>query len=361
MDTERRAEYFSGMDRPEIPRLAGRTATPPLDPEMRLRPVAGIQFKLDTGGALSEIETAVQTTAIDAHDDQLRSGRLVSCLDGATSIAEAARRANAGRDSAGAILQTLFELGVLEDVAERPVPAASYYLHVVARGKVWLHEATRGILEPEKLTGPLLFGKLIETFHYVESAASHVSAAIAHAPTQRLRLLLAEFLADEYWHGLSLRAGLKEAGLSDLILEEAEPLPTTAAVVNLLRVVAQTHFLGYAACGGVSESPTGFEGLANVEADAWRQLGARSLLPDAVLAPFRDHDVLDAAADHGSIFIEPFLERGMLEPRECREVEVTVRRLCLTWGEAYRGIARFYGTQPELLPFSRRTTLFRDT
>jgi hypothetical protein len=339
--------------------MADRIATAPLDAEMRLRPVAGVEFKRD-GVALLEIETVVQSTTIDAPDDQLRSGRLLSCLDGDTTIAVAARRADVGTDAASAILQTLFELGALEDVARRPVPATAFYLHVVARGKVWFHEATRGVLESARLTGPLLFGKLVENYHYVDSAVSHVSTAIAQAPTQRLRLLLGEFLADEYWHGLSLREGLKRAGLSESTLDEAEPLPTTAAVINLLRVVAQTHFLGYAACGGVSESPTGCEGLAMVNEGNWNELYARNLLPDAVLAPFREHEALDAMADHGALFIEPFIERGPLASEECREIEATVRRMCLAWGEAHRGIVRFYGAQTELLPFSRHTPLFHD-
>src|SRR5436190_16882064 len=90
-------------------------------------------------------------------------------------------------------------------------------------------------------------------YHIVVRASLHIAPTINIAPNERLRMMLCEYLADEYWHGLWLKKGLNAAGLTDEEIERSDPLPCTLAAIDHLRVAASNDLLAYAACISTAE------------------------------------------------------------------------------------------------------------
>src|SRR5262249_2210497 len=141
----------------------------------------------------------------------------------------------------------------------------------------------------------LLLGGLVETYHLVGAASSHISPAIARSPTTNLQMMFSEYLAGEYWHGLWLRQGLPAPDISPIDLGRCDPLRGRMAAINCLRWAASTDLLAYSACLAAGELEGGSKTAERVERyfDALVKL---NLVPEEVIRPFKLHTLEDCGA-----------------------------------------------------------------
>jgi pyrroloquinoline quinone (PQQ) biosynthesis protein C len=185
----------------------------------------------------------------------------------------------------------------------------------------------------------LVVGYLVEEYHLVASAASHISPIITATDNERLRMMFCDYLGGEYWHCLLLKKGLLAAGISEDELAAADPLAGTLAVINLQRHIARTDILAYSAClsineGGDQRSATAFEQMYDL---------LTRFVPPEALAPSREHAVLDFEDAHETLGAEPFVEELALGAARQRAIYRAVRARIHTQGEQHREMAAFYG------------------
>jgi hypothetical protein len=233
------------------------------------------------------------------------------------------------------------------------VPALAFHDHAVTVGRTWLSILGEKTSFSEALArspspSRLLLGWLLDQYHYVSGAAGHVGSAIVHAPSERLQLMLSEHLSQEYWHASWLVTGLRAAGLRERDVVESLPLPATLGAMSYLRALAATDTLGYFATIGVRESDgSGFEERAK----AWeRYLG---VLPEAALAPFRDHELLDMKEKHASVSAEAFVGVGTLAAAQQRSVLKAVLSFARMTTASLKEVVRYHadpGTPLLVLP-----------
>ena len=165
-------------------------------------------------------------------------------------------------------------------------------------------------LVPES-TPRTVIGGLIENYHFVIANAAHVSPAIVSAPTERVRMMWSDYLSDEYWHGVWLRQGLRAAGLSDDDIARADPLPSTLAVINFLTLTSMVDPLAYAICLTAGESLGETKGIASRRYD-----DMAALVGEEIVAPFREHHVVDLDNHHNAVSAELFVEVPPLNRRQ---------------------------------------------
>jgi hypothetical protein len=224
-----------------------------------------------------------------------------SLCDGRRTLAEVAREAGIEPALAVDLLSRLYAEGLICETGPAPVPPLLFLEHARSLCLRWRRArlAPTGGLEAAFAEGAysrrLAIGYLLEVTHIVRGAAGHIAAAIAHAPDERLQLLLSEYLEDEYWHGSWMEQALRAAGLSEDDLARALPLPATLAVLNSWRHAAQTDLLLYGGLIAITES--GPDETTQVEA-LFRKTLAQGVLPEAAWRPYFEHAFGDGVADH---------------------------------------------------------------
>lgn len=333
---------------------AANTPVGPLDFEFRPGLVPGVSFVVDKDSvqAIQIIETPrldpsmMATEAVIPVDGERREKltRLRAFFDGTHTIREIATACDWNRDDCARFIQELYEQAITRDVAARPVPPLSFYRHIVALGR---QETVRALSESPlvecmlsgNLTKRLIVGYLVEEYHLVASASSHISAALTTAPTQRLRMMFSDYLSGEYWHCLLLERGLLAAGLGAEELAASDPLPGTLAVINLMRHSARTDLLAYSACLSVNE---GGDARAAVAFSKMYDLLGTLVAPE-VLAASREHAELDFEDQHETLGAEPFAEETILGGPRQDAIYRIVMAATRTQLEQHRQIAAFYG------------------
>lgn len=213
-----------------------------------------------------------------------RVAELLPLCDGTRGLPEISAALGEPIERVRALVTALYSRAVLQDTSHCEAPADLCQLHLVAAGRTL---RARMSAEADLLDGQLhsrrLLGSLVETFHFVSSAAYHLGAAVAHAPSRHIRDGLARIFADEWKHGTDLRKGLKAAGLSDEAIDGSQPLPETQSVINYLRSLASTDLLAYGICAAINESPKTDTAIK----ESWDSLAQSGLLPPEAIAPFR--------------------------------------------------------------------------
>jgi pyrroloquinoline quinone (PQQ) biosynthesis protein C len=327
--------------------LAGQIASEPLAPHTRLR-VTNHITAIRTDELITKIDLGGKLASLDA-DSSRRVTSLFARLDGARSLAEVAGDLGWSLEDTTEAAQQLFELAVLENAGDTPIDALVFYRHVAALGRGVQARVTErssyvGLVE-QRPTRRLLLGYLVETYHIVVAAALHIAPTISLAPTLRLRMMFSEYLGDEYWHGLWLRKGLVAAGLSELEIDSADPLPATLATINHLRCIASTDLLAYAACISTGEN-LGVGDAEHVRRrfDAFTKHG---VLPDAAISPFRDHEVVDCEAGHQSYCAEVFADSSPLTHAHQDAITRAMLHYLRCLEAQHREVEQFYGSNPE--------------
>ncbi|HTE49415.1 MAG TPA: hypothetical protein VK698_00970 [Kofleriaceae bacterium] len=279
-------------------------------------------------------------------DDGERVARLFDKLDGQRTLTEVAEDLEWSEEEAIDAAQDLYGYAVLNNVGDASVPPLLFFKHVAALGssvqaRLAGADSMIGSLMEGKPSRRLLMGHLIELYHVVDAASTHISPAINLAPNDRLRMLFCEYLADEYWHGRWLRKGLLAAGISEEELDRSDPLPGTLAVVHFLRIKSATDLLAYAACLSTAEAQGEGE-VARVHR-RYQMFDKDGLLGEDVIAPFRGHEIEDANSAHLSYCSEPFVEAAAIKRPHQDAIRSAVLLYLRTLDEQHRQVARFYG------------------
>ncbi|APR78829.1 Hypothetical protein A7982_04176 [Minicystis rosea] len=319
--------------------------TPPAAPGMKPR-LTGVCTYESRDGEVARVESARRVTDIEEVEDRRALARILPMCDGIRPLREIAPEIGIPEDRLAAIAATLFELGVIDDAASGPVTGVAFNRHIssiaspyffVLSQKVGLH--ARLMNRPPRR---LLLGWLIESQHFIASAADYMSVAVSSAPSERARMLLSDYLASEFWHGSWVRQGLFAAGLSAEALNGAEPLPGTSAVTNALRILAARDFHAFAACLCLHESPA-IDGTEQATAGFWSAITASGALPATVTDPFREHHMIDCAEQHGSIAEQLFVEKDLVSAGEQRRIKRAVLGHAHTLAAWFRQTLDYYG------------------
>jgi hypothetical protein len=276
---------------------------------------------------------------------------LLAAITGGVPLKALSARLRLPATSVVACAERLYLDGLVVDRASMPVGGVPFFVHlqgyVSGAMKAWPRPSPPGA----RPSARLVRGYLVESWHVIDAASSHIAPLLSQLPSARVRALFSAYFAGEYWHGDWVRKGLLASGLSLADLDRAVPLPTTLALVNHLRWLAQADPLSYAACLGVAEGRPSEVG--NVKA-FWARM-ARARLPPGALRPFREHQLTDCAEDHGSLAAEPFAECVALSASDQARIRNRTLSFAAAMTEYWRGIRDWYGAArgPAYFAFER--------
>jgi len=307
--------------------------------------------------AVTALSIGTKRISFDSESGE-RIARLLALMNGRRSIRELAAETDEDLDELVEIIGRMYAVAAVWNEADCQVPSGALVSnldHLSQAFQLALGARIRGVRETfeDHPSRRLVVGYLFEYFHMVNDAASHISPAIAMAPTHRSRAILCELLADEYWHGELLRTGLHELGFSDDDIARSDPLAGSIAFINHLRGAAMTDVLHYAACVLATEAGSeamGRDRQATLVGRFYESLGRDGVVPPEALRPFAEHDLVDCAHGHSSFAGEIIYEHDTLTGHQQESMRRAMFRHLQTYGERERQLVRFYAA-PEGPPY----------
>ncbi len=316
------------------------------------RVVRGLRLEVNADATSARVDLSWKALEFEPEDAGFMQ-KLFAIADGSLDQREISQRTGRELGSTIAALQYLFEEGVVESGSSEDLPGVAFCRNLVNRGRRLQdrHSESGAITRIMEGRGHarLLLGFLVERHHFTSLVATHLSEAIRSAQSERLRMMLTEYLADEYTHGPWLRTGL-ETAIPKISLETASVLPSTAAIIGFLAAAARSDLLAYAGCVASLEQPSELPGVADSQIEFWDQLELLGLVKPEVIRPFRMHELMDIEQQHNNLAAEIYAEHGQVTHEHGRRIQRTVAEFLYTLREWDRAIVAFYA-EPEGEPY----------
>jgi pyrroloquinoline quinone (PQQ) biosynthesis protein C len=170
-------------------------------------------------------------------------------LDGQTRLDRIAEKIAEPVPRVRALADRLHTVGVIafSEQGSRTISGAQFYELHRRYCAHWLQRVYDHPLWHKLTTGSAsraqVLGFAFEKYHYIEGAYEHMAIAAANA-TPEMMPHLAEHFIEEYQHGDIYRKGLRSLFPNDTILN-AQPLPSTRALLNFLSESAARNSFGY--------------------------------------------------------------------------------------------------------------------
>ena len=292
------------------------------------------------------------TEEIGSRDDVLTVKRY---LDGRHTVQEVAERSGVDVESVQDIVDTFAEFGLLS--VPQPidrVPGAVFVKQVENACRMWgqqigFHPLFSGV-ENGQLRPEVLLGLVIETYHYIKSAARHISTAIAYCRDDRLIPLLSQHFADEWDHARHLISGIEAMGVPAAHLATAHPIIGSWSLANNLCEIARQDTLSYIACTSLFEAraedyEAGAEGL--------RAAASQAGFPAEAVEPLLTHMRLDVEAGHAGLLQEAIDIIGDVRAEDAHRVVNNVHDLKHSLDQFHDQILHFYSDISNHIPRSK--------
>ncbi len=265
----------------------------------------------------------------------------------AEQISEPAQRVRALADK----LRMTGVLGFAEDANATMTGTEFYELHRRYCSH-WLQRVYEHPLWQKLTTGTAsraqVIGFAFEKYHYIEGAYEHMAIAAANA-TPEMMPHLAEHFIEEYSHGDIYRKGLRFLFPDETVLN-AQPLPSTRALVNFLSESAQRNSFGYYAGNELLQMTENTSDPASGSSiDTFYDL-MRKHYPytDKLINSFIAHTKADQTLGHENVFLKMCQSVPPLSMAEVKDAMNIVRNMAEHLALFMDGIDAHYATFPTM-------------
>jgi hypothetical protein len=196
-----------------------------------------------------------------------------------------------------------------------------------------------------------IFGLGIETYHFVESANSHMANAVAYCRVNiPIRELFGRRYVEEHDHSKIFLNGLVEAAFDKQRVQQSPPLAATFALADYLNELAIADSLAYAATFGVMQANREYADAENVDK-------FYSFLSDLyphnapIFRAFREHALVDVELEHQKLAIEQILsEQDVVTPDQIRSIYSALRSISEFFILFFEEIGSYYGSSQAEIP-----------
>jgi pyrroloquinoline quinone (PQQ) biosynthesis protein C len=285
-------------------------------------------------------------------------GRMLPHLDGRTSLGTLAEMVGEQPERLKRLTDKLHGAGVLAYRAADPsvddgyrTTGEEFYVLHQKYCATWLQPVYEHPLWDKIVTGKAtraqVLGFAFEKYHYIEGAYEHMAIAAANATTEMMPHLARHFI-EEYNHGDIYRKGLTSLFPDEVVLN-AQPLPSTRALVNFLSESAATNSFGYYAGNELLQKTENSDENAG-EADPVNAFyeGMRRHYPwsGKLINSFIAHTHADQKLGHQDVFLEMCQSIPPLTRREVKDALNITRSMAEHLKLFMDGIDIFYQRFP---------------
>lgn len=282
--------------------------------------------------------------------------RMLPHLDGATNIGAIAEKIAERPERVAGLAKRLHDAGLLAfrsdgDGNQRMSGEEFYALHK-ERCSDWLAPIYDHPLWEKIVTGKAsraqVLGFAFEKYHYIEGAYEHMAIAASNATPEMMPHLARHFI-EEYLHGDIYRKGLQSL-VPDQVILNAQPLPSTRALVNFLsESAARSSFSYYAGNELLQLTENTGDDDAGASVNAFYE-GMRKHYPwtERLIGSFIAHTHADQKLSHDNVFLEMCQSIPPLTMREVQDALQTTRSMAEHLKLFMDGIDVFYDRFPNI-------------
>jgi pyrroloquinoline quinone (PQQ) biosynthesis protein C len=276
-------------------------------------------------------------------------------LDGSYTAEEIAARLDLPKDDVEEVVRTFAALDLLADPAPADrVDRAGFLRKIDDTVTMWRRQISYhplfAALESGAARIEVLHGLMIETRHFVSSAATHIATAIAYSSDPHWRAMLTRYFVEECDHERFALEVLVAMGYSAERVREANPvIGTTSLIGNLCNIARQTT-LGYFLCMRLLEgqAESRLQAVASL-----RQIAGRYGYHADVVEPIVRHSVVDVEAAHASLLEEALRGRDSLDALEVHLAVNAMHDLKHSLDQFYDQILQYYANPTSYVPRPR--------
>ena len=273
-------------------------------------------------------------------------------FDGRHSIEDIANITAIPRCDIEEVVATFDALGMLRSRDSTSVISTDEFIaRINASVKMWSQQLgyhrLYGGLERREYRKEVFLGLFLETFHYVNSAARHISTATSHCTNEVWSVLLSEYLTEEYDHAKLIVETLVNLGVPASQVRSAHPLIGTLSLVNMLCQIGRESTLGYIACTALFEARK--DSFSEAKETIERLATNYGFSKDAV-APILSHMEEDIAADHNSLIQEALEGIETISAKEADFVVNHMHDLKHAFDQFHDQIIEYYSDLSNYIP-----------
>jgi pyrroloquinoline quinone (PQQ) biosynthesis protein C len=274
-------------------------------------------------------------------------------LDGRHTIAEISEITGISVEDSLGIVNVFAEQNLLrqEDNSLEQIPVEAFLSQIDKSTAMWTeqigyHRLWSG-LENQEYRKEVFLGLIMETYHYIKSASSHISTAIAHCTDPAWQRLLSEYLSEEYDHAWMARDCLVRMGMPLDQVESAHPVIGTWSWINNLRQIAREDTLGYLACTKLFEA----RGMDTLEsAHTLQRIATAYGYPDNCMEPLISHVKEDVLAEHTGLLEEALSDRASVPAGQAHTAVNNLHDLKHSYDQYNDGIILYYSDISNYIP-----------
>ena len=278
------------------------------------------------------------------------SAELISFLlpffDGMHSLRELSERFSFPEQTLLKILQSLYEIGFLGISTNAPIPALSFYNHLISiarsyKARIQENKEEKELDDQVTLKNHLR-GKLISLYFLSSSLENHLSDAKSQTNNKELRYKLSHYLSAVYWRSHMLQNALPHLGYSPAEIEELKPIPPVLGMINYLQCLARKDILSYGGCLSLMELPSVSDDYIAILNSEWKKIEGSDLIPCEAIETFKQYQLMNFTGQHGIISEEFFKYALPLPPEKQKEIKENVFTFIQYQVEASKGIKEYY-------------------
>jgi pyrroloquinoline quinone (PQQ) biosynthesis protein C len=273
-------------------------------------------------------------------------------FDGRHSISDIAELTGVDRDDIIAIVTTFADLGLFrQETPEATIPTQCFVHRVNESCDMWRRQIGFHRLFSEIESGTarkeVFLGLVLETFHYVNSAADHISTAISHCTNLKWRTLLIDYLIEEHDHSKLFVDALNRMGLDPQHVTGAHPIIGTMSLRNMMCEIARESTLAYIACTSLIEARARDYEAAKTSME---QIATHYGYPVYVLEPILLHMEGDIQAGHSSMLEEALSESEYITAEDAHIAVNCLHDLKHSFDQFHDQILQYYSDISNYIP-----------
>lgn len=304
------------------------------------------------GGALTVVVGSERFSLSEEAGSRDSLLRVKSCLDGRHTLAEISARTGVSQEGVLQVVGVFRELDLLRrEVAVDRIPSADFVRTVDDACTMWSRQIGYHplfqLLRTKQVRREVFQGWVLETYHYVKSAARHIALAVGNCDDAGWEPLLTEYFTEEYAHAPLILAAVERTGISRGEAEGAHPLIGTLSLVNALCEIARSSTLSYIACTSLFEARS--EDYENAKDDFLRIAALYGYSSEDV-APIVEHMAGDIAAGHTSLLAQALAGRDAITAREAHTTVNALHDLKHSFDQYHDQILQYYSDISNYIP-----------
>ena len=281
--------------------------------------------------------------------------RMKRYLTGDYSVEEIAGRLGIEESDVRRVLDQFDEIGILAAPAHTDRIRRDVFLERVDETvTMWRRQMSYhplfGKLESGAARIEVFHGLIVETYHYVNSASTHIANAIAHCENPHWKVMLSRYFAQERGHEALVLQTLMEMGFSkDKIVSSNPNIGTTSLIGNLCHIGSKST-LGYFLCLRLMEgqSETVHMGINSLHRIA-KQYGIK----ESAVQPIITHALMDEQGGHGKLLEEALQFSDSITVEEANLAVNSMHDMKHSFDQYYDQILMYYSNVSSYVPRPR--------